>query len=300
MAKRSILITGSSGFIGSHLVEELDGPFRVVPYDIKEDPKFDILNMNNLYDAMEYTDIVIHCAATCGIDSVDRRPADVMITNVLGTYNILNRASMLNNVELVINFSTSEVYGPRVYDGRESDPTLQEAIGDGRWHYAVSKLAGEYMADCFYRQERVNYVNVRPFNIFGPAQVGDGAIHNMVIKALEGEDVIVDNSGSQIRSWCYIDDFVTAIKLILAYTEKWNTTYNIGNPKNTRTIYALAEKIIALTGSKAGIICKTRTGPEVQYRMPNIEKLTGAVGFTPQIGLEEGLKRTIEWYRSKL
>ncbi len=299
MVKRSILITGSSGFIGSHLVEELDRSFMVIRYDIK-DGHDDIMDRDKLYDAMEYVDIVIHCAATCGIDSVDKRPADVIATNVIGTHNVLYTASRLNNVELVINFSTSEVYGPRIYDGRESDPTLQEAIGSGRWHYAVGKLAGEYFADCFYRQERVNYVNVRPFNVFGPGQVGEGAIHNMVVKALSGEDLIVDNSGVQIRSWCYIDDFVLAIKLILAYTEKWNTTYNIGNPRNTLTVYSLAEKIVQLTQSKSDIICRTKTGPEVQYRMPNIEKLAGAVGFSPKVGLDEGLIKTIEWYRSEL
>ena len=300
MAKRSILITGSAGFIGSHLVEELDGHFMVIPYDIKEGYKGDVLDKDFLHQAMKGVDIVIHCAATCGISSVDKRPADVIATNVLGTYNVFNAAAMLDNVELVINFSTSEVYGPRVYDGRESDPTFQEAIGSGRWHYAVGKLAGEYFADCFYRQERVNYVNVRPFNVFGPGQVGEGAIHNMVVKALSGEDLIVDNSGAQIRSWCYIDDFVLAIKLILAYTEKWNTTYNIGNPRNTLTVYSLAEKIVQLTQSKSDIICRTKTGPEVQYRMPNIEKLAGAVGFSPKVGLDEGLMKTIEWYRSKL
>lgn len=298
MAKQSILITGSSGFIGSHLMKELEGPFRVLPYDIEEG--FEIRDRDMLYDAMNYADIVIHCAATCGIDSVDRKPADVMKTNVLGTYNVFYTASMLDNVELVINFSTSEVYGPRIYDGKESDPTLQEAIGNGRWHYAVGKLVGEYFADSFYRQDQVCYVNVRPFNVFGPGQLGEGAIHNMIVRALRDEKVIVHNSGSQIRSWCYIDDFVTAIKLILAYTEKWNTTYNIGNPQNTLTIRSLAEKIIELSGSKSDIICQSYKGPEVVYRMPNIDKLRNAVGFNPVIMLNEGLKKTIEWYRSKL
>lgn len=297
MATQSILITGSSGFIGSHLVKAFDGHFRVLTYDIKDG--YDVLDWNTLYDEMEHADIVIHCAAACGIDSVDKRPADVVETNVIGTHNVFKAASQLNNVELVINFSTSEVYGPRIFDGKETDPTLQEAIGSGRWHYAVGKLLGEYIGDSFYRQERVNYVNVRPFNIFGPGQIGEGAIHNMVVSVLKGENITVHNSGSQIRSWCYIDDFVLAIKLILAYRKKWNTTYNIGNPRNTLTIYSLAEKIVELTGNKARIVCKTKDGPEVQYRMPNIDKLRGAVGFDPQIDLDEGLRRTIEWYLSE-
>ena len=297
MANRSILITGSSGFIGTHLVTALDGGFHILTYDTKENSRYDVLNEAMLCAEMGHVDIVIHCAATCGIDSVDQAPADVMTTNVIGTYNVLKAASELSNVELVVNFSTSEVYGPRIYDGKETDPTLQEAIGSGRWHYSVGKLAGEYFADCFYRQEGVNYVNVRPFNIFGPGQVGEGAVHNMVTKALRDETIVVNNSGSQIRSWCYIDDFVMAIKLLLAYTEAWNETYNIGNPRNTLTVYSLAEKIVALTGSKSNIICQTKEGPEVVYRMPNIDKLRSAVGFNPVVSLDEGLKKTIEWYR---
>ena len=290
-----IFITGGSGFIGSHLVKALRPDNEVVVYDIKNDD--DISDINSLTFAMRDSDIIIHCAAITGIYSVDKDAHHTMQTNLIGTNNAL-QAAKVNGAKLFINFSTSEVYGPHIYNGSEQDMTTQGSIAESRWLYAVSKLAGEYLAKSY----DIPTVSVRPFNVFGPGQIGEGAIMGMVKKAILGEPITVYNDGTQIRSWCYIDDFVDAILLILARQTMFNGNqlFNIGNPQNTITVLNLARLIIKMTDSQSKIEFAPHPGPEVNVRVPSIDHAKSCLGFMPTVTLEGGLEATIEYYRDEL
>ena len=174
------------------------------------------------------------------------------------------------------------------------------AVGEARWTYAVSKLAMEHLAHNYYKEYGFPAVSIRPFNIYGPRQVGEGAIHHFILRALKGEDIIVHNDGSQIRSWCYIEDILDGILLAMEKKEAVGQAFNIGNPRATVTIYNLASQIIRLSGSTSGIKEIEWDFPDVELRIPDIEKARGLLGFEPIVDLDTGLIRTIEWYRKKL
>jgi UDP-glucose 4-epimerase len=162
----------------------------------------------------------------------------------------------------------------------------------------VSKLAGEHMAHAYANDFGFEVVTVRPFNVYGPRQVGEGAIQQMVNKALKNEEITIFNDGNQIRSWCFITDFVDAIMSMIALEKAKNQVFNIGNPQATVTVFGLAEKIISLTNSKSKIIYKPHPGPEVEMRIPDIEKAKELLGFSPKVNLDSGLMSSIEWYKS--
>ena len=291
-----VFITGGAGFIGSHLVKALRPDNEIIIYDKKNDD--DILDVGSLTASMCGSDIVIHCAAIAGIYSVDKDAYSTMQINLIGTNNVL-RAAKASGAKLLINFSTSEVYGPHIYNGTERDMTTQGTISESRWLYAVSKLAGEYLAKSY----DLPTVSVRPFNIFGPGQIGEGAVMGMTKRALRGEPITVYNDGTQIRSWCYIDDFVDAILLILARRATFtagNQLFNIGNPQNTITVLNLARLIIKIAGSQSKIEFAPHPGPEVNVRVPSIDHAKACLGFIPTVSLEDGLKRTIEYYAEHL
>lgn len=311
-SRKKIMITGGAGFIASHLLDALSLNNKVILYDIfsrdalrytdaekKKDVvivRGDVLDADLLTKSMAGCDIVIHCAAIAGIYSVNKSSIMTMKTNFLGAYHALE-AAVKNNIDLFINFSSSEIYGPHVYDGKETDTTTQGPVTEMRWVYAVSKLAAEHLAHSYGKEYRFKVTTVRPFNVYGPRQLGEGAIREMILRALKGEPLIVYNDGAQIRSWCYIASFVDAILSILECEEAWGEIFNIGNPQNTITILNLAKTIISLTGSTSKIVFKKHPGPEVHVRVPNIDKSRRIFGYEPHVDLETGLKRTIDFYR---
>ena len=122
--------------------------------------------------------------------------------------------------------------------------TTLGAVGEARWTYAVAKLATEHLAMTYHRQYGFPAVGIRPFNIYGPRQVGEGAVHHFIVRALKGEPLTVHNDGSQIRAWCYIDDIVDAVERVLVDDRAVGHSFNIGNPRSTVTIYNLAREII--------------------------------------------------------
>jgi len=292
IAKMRIFITGGAGFIGSHILRNLGYCHEVKIYDIVNGD--DVLDFENLKNKMNGNKIVVHCAAIAGIYRTAQNYAKTIDVDLIGTWNAV-RAAKENKISLFINFSTSEVYGPMVYDGTEEEATTQGPISERRWAYAVSKLASEYIV----ANSGLPFITLRPFNIFGPGQIGEGAIRDIILKAIKGECITVYNDGTQIRSWCYISDFVSVIRAILEKPESWNAIYNIGNPQNTITVFNLAKKIIEMADSKSKIVFKPHPGPEVHVRVPNINKAKKILGFNPQVSLEEGLRRTIEFYIRK-
>jgi nucleoside-diphosphate-sugar epimerase len=312
---KRILITGGAGFIASHFIERVVSDNEVVVYDnlhrnalrfssLYEHPHLtfiqgDVLDQKKLTAAMAGADICVHAAAIAGIYSVGVSLTRTMRVNLLGVYNALE-AAREQQVGRFIDFSTSEVYGPFVYRGKESDRMSMGPVGDRRWIYAVSKLAGEHFAHAYRSDYGIDVVTLRPFNIYGPRQVGEGAVQQMVSRALKNEPITVFNDGSQIRSWCYVTDFVDALCGASSLPEASGQTFNVGNPQATVTVLGLAETILRLSGSSSEIVFRPHPGPEVEMRVPDITKATELLGYRPRVGLEEGLRRAIGWYRERM
>jgi nucleoside-diphosphate-sugar epimerase len=130
-------------------------------------------------------------------------------------------------------------------------------------------------------------------------QVGVGAIHIFIKKALKGEPITLNNGGAQVRSWCYIDDIADAVLLCMEKEAAVGQAFNIGNPQNTVTIKELAEMVKKVTGSSSAIEAVRNDRAEVEVRIPDIEKAKKLLGFMPKVGLKEGLSRTVDWYRKE-
>jgi nucleoside-diphosphate-sugar epimerase len=203
----------------------------------------------------------------------------------------------MDGVERFIDFSPSEVLGRYAYKVTEGDVSQLGVVGEARWTYAVSKLATEHLALSYWKEKKVPACSIRPFNIYGPRQVGEGAVHHFIVRAIRNEDVIVHNDGSQIRSWCYIDDNIDGVLVVMENDNAVGNAFNIGNPRATVTIYNLAEQIIRIAGSKSVLRQVEWNFPDVELRIPHIGKARELLGFEPKIALEEGLRRTVEWYR---
>lgn len=215
---------------------------------------------------------------------------------MIGTYNLLEAAKELD-IERFVNFSTSEVYGPFIFKGDEKIMTTQGAIGEPRWVYSISKITGEHLGYSYFREYNLPFVSIRPFNIYGPKQVGEGAIHHFIVSALQNKDLIVHNDGNQIRSWCYIDDLIEGTCLICTEQKAVGNVFNIGNPQATTTTLALAEKIIYYADSNSKIRFKTINYPDVEIRIPSINKAMKYLRYCPGVDLNEGIKKTIKWYK---
>ena len=309
---KRICITGGAGFIGSHLVSRLVDDNEIVVYDNLHRNalqfahleghqhlrfiKGDVLDEVGTRKAVDGCNIVIHCAAIAGVYTVDRSAVRTMEVNMLGT-NVVVKAALAVGVERFVEFSTSEVYGPIVHRGKEDDVTQLGPIGESRWVYAASKLASEHLSYAHYREDNLPLTIVRPFNVYGPRQVGDGAIRGLTLQALRDLPITLFNDGTQIRSWCFVDDFVDGVLRCAENPAAIGQAFNLGNPRGTATNFELANLIIRLTNSKSEIIFKPHPGPEVDLRVPSIDKAMTLLGFKPTVSLEAGVSQAIAWYR---
>lgn len=311
---KRILLTGGAGFIGTKLCQLLSENNKILLYDnlnrnsIKNTTLLektniklvegDILDFQRLKSVVEEfsPEIVVHLAAVAGIDTVIKNPVNTMKVNMIGTYNLLESVKDLK-IERFVDFSTSEVFGSYAYKVEETHTTNLAPVGEARWTYSVSKLAGEHLAHSYYKEYGLPIVTVRPFNIYGPGQVGEGAIHQFVVRAINNEQIQIHGDGDQIRSWCYIDDFVDGIMLCLTKEEAIGNSFNIGNPRATVTISMLAESIKRIADSNSEIVHVPKEYVDVELRIPSIEKAKKVLSYSPKYDLTEGLKETIEWYR---
>lgn len=313
---KKVFITGGGGFIGTSLSRRLLESNNVTVFDnlhrnaIKysdflkhQNLRFiegDVLDAAKVRESMEGCDTVVHLASIAGVATVISMPVKTMEVAMIGTYNVLKAAMEQPSLERFIDFSTSEVFGRFADKVKESDPTPIGPAGEPRWTYAAAKLAGEHLAFAYNRQAGLPAVTIRPFNIFGPMQVGIGAIHVFARNALKGEPIRVNNGGTQVRSWCYIDDIVDAIILCMEKKEAVGNAFNIGNPRNTLTVRDLGVMIKRIANSGSEIIDEKKEMPDVETRCPDISKARQLLGFDPKVDLEAGLKMTIEWYRGNL
>ncbi|MDP2320437.1 MAG: SDR family NAD(P)-dependent oxidoreductase [Acidobacteriota bacterium] len=313
LKNKRICITGGAGFIGSHLVSLLVDDNEIVVYDnlhrnalqfayLSEHKHLhfiqgDVLDYEATRQAIDGCQIVIHCAAIAGVYTVDRSAVRTMEVNLLGTHQVV-KAALATGVERFVEFSTSEVYGAFIHKGKEDDFTPIGPIGESRWVYAASKLASEHLSYAHYREDGLPLSIIRPFNVYGPRQVGDGAIRGITLQALRNLPITLYNDGTQIRSWCFVSDFVDGVLRCAENPAAIGQAFNIGNPQGTATNFELANLIIRLTNSKSEIIFKPHPGPEVDLRVPSIEKAMSLLGYKPTVSLESGVAQAIDWYRA--
>ena len=193
-----------------------------------------------------------------------------------------------------------EVFGEYAYLPDEGKAMTIGKVGEARWNYAVSKLAEEHFALSYYQRHGLPVVIVRPFNVYGPAQVGDSAMRTFVQRALRGEPLYVHGDGSQIRAWCYIDDMVDALVAILQREEAIGETFNIGNPATAISVYNLAKLVIRVVGSPSEVVLIPKDYADIALCVPSITRAMRLLGFLPKVDLEEGILRTAEFYRRML
>jgi UDP-glucose 4-epimerase len=313
---KRILITGGAGFIGTTLARRLVDANEIVAVDnlhrdalseteLAEHPNLtfhhgDVLDAELVAELARGATHFVHAAAIAGVDTVLESPVRTMRVNVIGTSNALEAAlATKDTLERLIVFSTSEVFGTHAFRVAEDHLTTQGSVGEARWTYAVSKLAGEHMARAYYDEHGVPTVSVRPFNVFGPGQIGGGAIRAFIEAALEGRDLVIHGDGSQIRAWCYVDDMVEALLLCLEHQSAVGESFNVGNARSAVTIYDLAQRVKRLTGCPGELVFQPLHYTDVELRIPNVDKAQELLGWEPQVELDDGLERTIAWYRTR-
>ena len=309
---KKIFITGGAGFIGSTLIGRLIDNNEIVVYDNLERNSLigkdyanysnltlvegDILDSSLLEETIASAQLVVHAAAIAGIDNTLRNPVNTMRVNMLGTANVLEAARKAGTVERFMDFSTSEVFGSYAFKVDEACQTVTGAVGEARWTYAVSKLAGEHLTHAYHRQFGLPTVTVRPFNIYGPGQIGEGAIQIFIRKALRNEDIYIFGDGNQIRAWCYVDDMIDGTILALTHVNAVGESFNIGNARAVTTIYGLAQVVCRVLNSKSKIVFRDPLSADIELRIPSVEKSKDLIGFQAKVDLDEGVRRTAEWY----
>lgn len=312
---KRLFITGGAGFIGATLVGRLieDNEVTIfdnlarnalskMPYSEHKNLRLvigDVLDLNAVRTAMAGSDVIVHCAGIAGIDTVSKNPVRTMKVNMIGSANVLEAASELPACERVICFSTSEVFGQRALSSAETDRTVIGAVGEARWTYAVSKLAEEHLAIAYWKERQLPTTVVRPFNIYGPNQIGEGAIRIFIERALKNEPLEIHGDGTQIRAWCYVDDMVDAVLLALHHEKAIGESFNIGNARSVETIFGLANTVIRVLKSESTIEFSNRNFADVELRIPSIHKAKDLLGFEAKVNLEDGIMRSAAFIKEK-
>jgi dTDP-glucose 4,6-dehydratase len=306
-----IVITGAAGFIGSHLSETLlDRGHSVIGIDnlltgdtaniahlFGRDFVFVKHDVTNFIHVEGPVDAVLHWASPASPIDYLELPIPTLKVGALGTHKALGLAKA-KNARFVIA-STSEVYGdPLEHPQRETYWGNVNPIGP-RGVYDEAKRFAEAMTTAYHRFHGVDAKIVRIFNTYGPRmRLRDGrAVPAFMSQALTGEDVTIFGSGRQTRSFCYVSDLVDGI--IRLMQSNVNDPVNIGNPQEM-TIEEIARMIIKLTGSKSQIVYRPLPEDDPKVRQPDITRARTLLGWEPKVGLEEGLTRTLEYFRTKV
>jgi dTDP-glucose 4,6-dehydratase len=306
------LITGGAGFIGSHLCEKFLGQgHEVLCMDnystgakanvgaFLQNPRFRFIdhNVSRYIEVPEPLDYVLHFASPASPVDYLELPIPTLKVGALGTHNALGLAKAKGAVFLLA--STSEVYGdPLVRPQSEDYWGNVNPIGP-RGVYDEAKRFAEAITMAYHRFHGLNTRIVRIFNTYGPRmRLQDGrVVPNFIMQALHGEALTVYGQGQQTRSFQYVDDLVAGIEKLLQADH--HLPVNIGNP-HEMTVLEFAKKIIELTHSKSAIVYKPLPEDDPQVRQPDISKARKILGWEPKVKLEEGLSKTIDYFRSKV
>jgi dTDP-glucose 4,6-dehydratase len=303
------LVTGGAGFIGSHLCESfLNRGHEVLCMDnystgakqniggFLKNPRFRFIdhNVSRYIEVQEPLDYILHFASPASPVDYLELPIPTLKVGALGTHNTLGLAKAKGAVYLLA--STSEVYGdPLVRPQNEEYWGNVNPIGP-RGVYDEAKRFAEAITMAYHRYHGLNTRIVRIFNTYGPRmRLHDGrVVPNFIMQALKGEPLTVYGQGEQTRSFQYVDDLIAGINKLLEIEH--HLPVNVGNP-HEMTVLEFAKKIIRLTGSKSSIVYKPLPEDDPQVRQPDITKAKKILGWEPKVQLEEGLLKTIEYFR---
>jgi UDP-glucuronate decarboxylase len=309
---KRILITGGAGFIGSHLCEKLlnegnevicvDNFFTGSKENIKHlfgNPYFEVLRHDITFPLYVEVDEIYNLACPASPIHYQFDPVQTTKTSVIGAINMLGLAKRLKI--RILQASTSEVYGdPTVHPQKEDYWGNVNPIGP-RACYDEGKRCAETLFFDYYRQHNLDIKVVRIFNTYGPRMLpNDGrVVSNFIVQALKGEDITVYGDGSQTRSFCYIDDMVDGIVKMMNTEKGFTGPINLGNSSEF-SILELAEMIVKITKSKSKIVFKTLPQDDPKQRKPDITLAKSKLNWEPKVSLEEGLVKTIEYFKTVL
>jgi UDP-glucose 4-epimerase len=313
ISNKKIFITGGAGFIANTLIKHYVEQNSIIVYDnFHRDTlsgsglsdhanvtiiKGDVLDKEHLIKSMAGADIVVHAAGIAGIDTVIKDPVRTMSVNMIGTANALEAAHINGVSDRFIDFSTSEIFGSHAFKSTETDTAVSGSVGEARWVYAVSKLAGEHLAHAYYKQHNLPVVTVRPFNVYGPGQTGEGALQIFIKKALKNEDIFIYGDGTAIRAWCYVTDFVDCLIRCIEDPKAIGESFNLGNKRAILTTLGLAEAVCRVLKSDSKIYFKDALSADIEMRIPSVTKTKELLGFEAKVDLEEGIALTAEYFK---
>ena len=308
MSKR-VLVTGGAGFLGSHLCDRLiaegndviclDNLFTGNKNNIRHligHPYFEFIRHDVIEPIHLEVDQIYNLACPASPVHYQYNPIKTTKTSVLGAINMLGLAKRVH--ARILQASTSEVYGdPEVHPQPESYRGCVNTIGI-RSCYDEGKRVAETLFFDYHRQNHVDIKVMRIFNTYGPnMHPNDGrVVSNFIVQALKEQDITVYGDGSQTRSFCYVDDLIEGMVRLMNSRDGFTGPVNIGNPGEF-TILQLAEKVIELTGSKSKIVFEPLPSDDPLQRKPVIDLAKKELGWEPTIPLEEGLKKTIEYFK---
>ena len=307
-----VLVTGGAGFLGSHLCERLiehgddvlcvDNFYTGNKDNIRHllgHPHFELMRHDVTFPLYVEVDQIYNLACPASPIHYQFDPVQTTKTSVHGAINMLGLAKRVK--AKILQASTSEVYGdPEIHPQPESYWGKVNPIGI-RSCYDEGKRCAETLFFDYWRQHNLRIKVVRIFNTYGPRMhPNDGrVVSNFIVQALKGVDITIYGDGQQTRSFCYVDDLVEVMTRMMATEDDFTGPVNIGNPGEF-TMLQLAETIIRLSGSKSRLVFKPLPSDDPKQRQPNIELAKSKLNWQPAIGLEDGLKRTIAYFRDTL
>jgi UDP-glucuronate decarboxylase len=310
MIRKKILITGGAGFVGSHLCERLlnegnevyclDNYFTGQKQNVLhllDNPYFELIRHDVTTPFFIEVDQIYNLACPASPIHYQYNPIKTMKTSVMGAINMLGLAKRVG--ARILQASTSEVYGdPLVHPQTESYWGHVNPIGD-RACYDEGKRSAETLFVNYHKQNKVDIKIIRIFNTYGPnMHPHDGrVVSNFIVQALQNQDITVYGEGNQTRSFQYVDDLVEGMIRLMNSRDGFTGPVNVGNP-NEFTILELAQKVIKLTGSTSKIIYKPLPSDDPMQRQPDISLAKKELDWSPKVQLDEGLIKTIHFFKS--
>lgn len=306
---KKILVTGGAGFLGSHLCDRLvnqghhvlcvDNYFTGSKKNIEhllDCKNFEVIRQDVCFPLYVEVDEIYNLACPASPIHYQHDPIQTTKTSILGAYNLLGLAKRTG--AKILQASTSEIYGdPRVHPQPEEYWGNVNPIGP-RSCYDEGKRAAETLFFDYHRQHGVKIKVVRIFNTYGPrmAQNDGRVISNFIVQALKGDDITIYGDGSQTRSFCYVDDLIDGFIKFMASEDRYTGPINLGNPGEF-TIKSLAELTLSLTNSSSKIDYKILPKDDPKQRRPDISKALDLLNWRPTIPLNEGLVKTIDYFK---
>lgn len=312
LTRKRILVTGGAGFLGSHLCERLLGDGHdVLCVDnyftgrrdniihLRKNPHFEVMRHDITFPLYVEVDEIYNLACPASPVHYQFDPVQTTKTSVIGAINMLGLAKRVG--ARILQASTSEVYGePTVHPQSEDYRGSVNTLGL-RACYDEGKRCAETLFFDYFRQHQVRIKVIRIFNTYGPRMhPNDGrVVSNFIVQALRGENITLYGSGSQTRAFCYVDDLIDGMIRLMATGPETTGPVNVGNPHEI-PVRELAERVIRLTGSGSKLVHRPLPQDDPTQRCPDITLARSLLGWEPRVALNDGLARTIEYFRGTL